>query len=215
MTGYVKSGVRLPVLVVLLLAGCVAPKPSMPEEPSSPPELSSRPEQPSPPEPPSPKPSSKGGKPHLPHAVLADNGDGRRLHLHIAPLVEGGRFTSGFGWRQHPMGGGAAHHRGLDIAAPSGTPVRAAASGMIVAFGRRGAFGRMVRIRHAGELETVYAHLSRYAEHLEVGRRVRQDEVIGYVGSSGRSSGPHLHFEIRRGGRALDPLALPLLPHGS
>lgn len=150
----------------------------------------------------------RGSDARLPHAVLADGGNGRNLHLHVAPLVEGGRFTSGFGWRQGSVGGGA-YHRGLDIAASAGAPVRAAASGQVVEFGRRGSFGRMVRIRHSINIETIYAHLSRYAQHLEVGRQVRQDEVIGYVGSSGRATGPHLHFEVRRNGWALDPLALP------
>jgi murein DD-endopeptidase MepM/ murein hydrolase activator NlpD len=158
--------------------------------------------------------SSTTNDPHLPHAVLADAGAGRQLHLHVAPVVEGGRFVSGFGWRRHPLGGGGAYHRGLDIAARSGTPVRAAASGVVVEVGRRGAFGRMVRIRHSVGLETLYAHLSRYAGHLASGRKVRQDEVIGYVGASGRASGPHLHFEVRRNGVALDPLSLSPLPHG-
>lgn len=213
-TSHVKSGALLLVLAILLLAGCTAPLPSRPKAPASPPALSSRPEPPSPPGPPLPKPSSTVGSSHLPHAVLADDGANGRLHLHVAPLVDGGRFTSGFGWRQHPMGGGGAHHRGLDIAAPSGTPVRAAASGTIVAVGRRGGLGRVIRIRHSAALETLYAHLSRYGGDIEVGGRVRQDEVIGYVGSSGRTSGPHLHFEVHRNGRPLDPLALPALAHG-
>lgn len=190
MTACARSRARLPALLIsvvgslFLLTGCAAPALPLPTS------------------------SSPAGDPRLPHAVLADDGAGHRLHLHVAPVVEGGEFISGFGWRRHPLGGGGAHHRGLDIAAPAGTPVRAAASGRIVELGRRGAFGRMVRIRHSVAFETVYAHLSGYARHLEIGRQVRQDEVIGFVGSSGRSSGPHLHFELRRNGRALDPLAL-------
>ena len=202
MTGYARSGGRWPALLIcmvssiFLLAGCAAPAlPLPPERPLS-------------------TSSSTASGPSLPHAVLADDGAGRQLHLHVAPMVKGGRFVSGFGWRRHPLGGGGAYHRGLDVAARSGTPVRAAASGEVVDVGRRGAFGRMVRIRHSVDLETLYAHLSRYAGYLAIGRKVRQDEVIGYVGASGRASGPHLHFELRRNGRALDPLALPPLPHG-
>jgi murein DD-endopeptidase MepM/ murein hydrolase activator NlpD len=193
----------LPALLIYMvssiysLAGCVAPQLPSPMSFST-----------------APMSSSTASDSRLPHAVLADDGAGRQLHLHVAPVVEGGRFVSGIGWRRHPLGGGGAYHRGLDVAAPSGTLVRAAASGEVVDVGRRGAFGRMVRIRHSVDLETLYAHLSRYAGYLAIGRKVRQDEVIGYVGASGRASGPHLHFEVRRNGVALDPLSLPPLPHG-
>jgi murein DD-endopeptidase MepM/ murein hydrolase activator NlpD len=174
---------------IVLLAGCAGPAPTVPTS--------------------SPTASSL----YLPHAVLADAGAGRELRLHVASVVDGGRFMSGFGWRNH-AGGGGANHSGIDISAPPGTPIRAAAAGEVVEVGHQGAFGRMVRIRHSAELETLYAHLSSYARDLEIGRRVRQDEVIGYVGSSGRASGPHLHFEVHRNGRAIDPLALPALPRG-
>jgi murein DD-endopeptidase MepM/ murein hydrolase activator NlpD len=105
-----------------------------------------------------------------------------------------------------PMGGGGSRmHHGIDLAAPVGTPVRAAGEGVVISVGPRGAYGHYVRIRHDDDYETAYAHLDRYADRLERGLRVRQGEVIGYVGSSGRSTGPHLHYEILVGGTQVDP----------
>ena len=117
---------------------------------------------------------------------------------------------SGFGLREHPVLGGPRPHRGVDLPAPSGTPVRAAADGTIRFHGRNGSYGRFIRLDHGFGLETAYGHLRGYARDLHRGTRVRRGEVIGYVGSSGRSSGPHLHYEVRRNGRAVDPL--PFLP---
>jgi murein DD-endopeptidase MepM/ murein hydrolase activator NlpD len=151
----------------------------------------------------------------LPHAVLVDDGEGRSVHLHVAAVVDRGSLSSGFGWRRNRMGGGRAFHEGIDIAAPKGARVRAAAGGHVAEMGWRGAYGRAVRIRHSDHLETLYAHLSAFADHLEGGRRVRQDEVIGYVGATGCATAPHLHYEIRRHGKPLDPLALPRAGRGS
>ena len=150
----------------------------------------------------------------LPHAVRVELDDGKRLHLHIAELVDGGRFTNGFGRNRRAMGGTSVHHTGIDIAAPSGTPIRASGEGRVVQVGRFGGYGRFVRIRHGGNVETTYGHLSRYADVLKVGQKVRQGQVIGYVGRSGRTTGPHLHFEIRRDGKPVDPLALPKATRG-
>jgi murein DD-endopeptidase MepM/ murein hydrolase activator NlpD len=154
-----------------------------------------------------PRPAAEARQ--MPHAVLLRDGKGRKRHLHVAPVVDGGKLVSGFGLRRHPMGGGGAHHDGIDIAAPRGARVRAAASGYVVEMGWRGRYGRFIRIRHSDRIETAYAHLRRFARSLRVGRRVEQDAVIGYVGTTGRSTGPHLHFEIRRRDRPVDPLALP------
>ena len=131
--------------------------------------------------------------------------------LHVRQVVEGGTVVSGYGRRTHPMGGGRGQHEGIDIASPKGTPVRAAAAGDVVEIGRRGPYGRMVRIHHADRMETAYAHLSRFANRLKVGQQVKQGDVIGYVGSSGRSSGPHLHYEVRRNGKPTDPLRVAAL----
>ena len=101
-------------------------------------------------------------------------------------------------------------HRGVDFAAPYGTPVYAAGNGTVAAVGRKGAYGRYIRIRHNGRYSTAYGHLRRYARGMRPGKRVRQGEVIGYVGSSGRSTGPHLHYEVIVGGRQVNPLRLRL-----
>jgi murein DD-endopeptidase MepM/ murein hydrolase activator NlpD len=125
--------------------------------------------------------------------------------------LDGARLTSGFGPRRHPVLGFSRRHEGLDFAAPTGTPVYAAADGVVTAARTERGYGRTVRLRHAGGTETVYAHLSRIARETRPGTRVRQGQVIGAVGSTGMSTGPHLHYEIRIAGRAEDPsrVALP------
>jgi len=146
----------------------------------------------------------------LPPSVTVDDGKGSRLELNLAGMVEGGALVSGFGWRrQHPMGGGGASHAGIDIKAPRGTPVRAAAAGVVVEIAWGADFGRFVRLRHGERLETVYAHLTRVVKPLKVGDVVTADDIIGHVGSTGRSTGPHLHFEVRRNGTPIDPLGRP------
>jgi murein DD-endopeptidase MepM/ murein hydrolase activator NlpD len=119
--------------------------------------------------------------------------------------VDGARLSSGFGMRRHPVLGYTAMHRGVDFAAPTGTPVYAAGDGTIEDMGVRGAYGNYVRIRHGRDTATAYAHLSRFATGLRPGQKVRQGQVIGQVGSTGRSTGPHLHFEILRGGTQVNP----------
>lgn len=114
-----------------------------------------------------------------------------------------GRVTSGFGWRIHPITSLEEFHQGIDVAAPEGTPILAAASGTISSQGWCGNYGRLVTIDHGDSVETRYGHLSGYA--LEKGREVSAGQVIGYVGTSGLSTGPHLHFEIRIGGEPSDP----------
>ncbi|MCZ7686391.1 MAG: M23 family metallopeptidase [Sandaracinaceae bacterium] len=109
--------------------------------------------------------------------------------------------------RRHPILRRIMPHNGVDYAAPTGTPVWAAAEGEVTFVGPRGANGNLVSIRHENGYETHYAHLSRFAAGLAQGQRVRQRQPIGYVGSTGRSTGPHLHFGLRRNGRFIDPQA--------
>jgi murein DD-endopeptidase MepM/ murein hydrolase activator NlpD len=109
--------------------------------------------------------------------------------------------------RRHPILRRIVPHNGVDYAAPTGTPVWAAAEGVVTFVGPRGANGNLVSINHENGYETHYAHLSRFAPGLAAGARVRQREVIGFVGSTGRSTGPHLHFGLRRNGRFVDPQA--------
>lgn len=118
--------------------------------------------------------------------------------------VNGARMTSGFGMRIHPVRGGRRMHKGVDLAAPTGTPVYATADG-IVGLARWGrGYGLYIKIDHGAELETRYAHLSRLA--VAAGDRVEKGEVIGYVGSTGWSTGPHLHYEVRVDGVAVNPI---------
>lgn len=124
--------------------------------------------------------------------------------------VEGARISSGFGQRRHPISGYTRMHRGTDFAAPSGTPIYAAGDGVVEAAGWNGGYGRYIRIRHNGRYSTAYAHLSRIDSRVSAGARVSQRQIIGYVGSSGRSTGPHLHYEVLVDGDQVNPLSIDL-----
>ena len=132
-----------------------------------------------------------------------------RQALVLTP-IDGARISSGFGRRRHPILGYTKMHRGTDFAAPSGTPVYAAGRGVVETAGRNGAYGRYIRIRHNATYKTAYAHLKGYARGIKRGKRLEQGQVIGYVGSSGRSTGPHLHYEILRNGKQINPKRLNL-----
>lgn len=121
-----------------------------------------------------------------------------------------GRITSRFGWRNISVGGNR-NHSGIDVAGATGTPVQAARAGTVSRTGWVGAYGYAVYLDHGAGMETRYAHFS--AIHVTPGQTVRQGEVLGAVGSSGAATGPHLHFEIRQDGVALDPE--PLLTAGA
>ena len=138
-----------------------------------------------------------------------EHGENVRKSLMLTP-IDGARLTSRFGLRRHPISGYTKHHKGIDFGAPSGTPIYAAGDGVVERASRFGAYGRYVRIRHSNLYKTAYAHLSAYAEGIFPGKRVRQGETIGYVGSSGRSTGPHLHYEVIYNGRQVNPLSVEL-----
>lgn len=122
--------------------------------------------------------------------------------------INGARLSSGFGMRRHPILGYSRMHRGTDFAAPTGTPILAAGDGTVVRAGPFSSYGNYVRIRHANGYETAYAHMSRFARGVRAGTRVRQGQVIGYVGTTGRSTGPHLHYEVLRRGAQVNPISL-------
>ncbi len=124
--------------------------------------------------------------------------------------VDGARLSSRYGRRRHPILGYTKMHRGIDFAAPRGTPIMAAGDGMVESAGWNGGYGRYIRIRHNSEFKTAYAHMTRIAKGMRRGKRVKQGQVIGYVGSTGRSTGPHLHYEVIRQGRQINPLGLKL-----
>jgi murein DD-endopeptidase MepM/ murein hydrolase activator NlpD len=135
--------------------------------------------------------------------------------LLLKPL-DGGRLTSGYGVRYNPISKRRQTHLGIDWAAPRGSPVRAAGNGVVITAGWLGGYGRYVRIDHGGSVATAYAHLDRYAPSLTVGRPVHQGDAIGQVGSSGRATGAHLHYEVLVDGRQIDPLAFApaVIAHG-
>jgi murein DD-endopeptidase MepM/ murein hydrolase activator NlpD len=118
------------------------------------------------------------------------------------------RLASAFGNRFHPVLGFVRPHNGIDWAGPIGTPILAAGNGIIEEAGRKGEFGNYVRIRHPNGYQTAYAHMSRFAPPTEAGARVRQGDVIGYIGITGLTSGPHLHFEVLVNKRPVDPLSI-------
>ena len=140
--------------------------------------------------------------------VVAE-GESVRKALMRTP-IDGARLSSRFGKRKHPILGYTRLHAGADFAAPSGTPIYAAGNGVIEAIGRNGGYGNYIRLRHNGTYHTAYAHLKGYARGLKKGTRVRQGQVIGYVGSTGRSTGPHLHYEVHRNRKQINPLTLKL-----
>ena len=117
--------------------------------------------------------------------------------------VETVALTSAYGVRTHPVLGGRRQHNGVDLAAPNGTPVYATADGFIGKAQYWGSYGNYVQIEHGADLETRYGHLSSYT--VQTGDTVRKGDLIGYVGSTGRSTGPHLHYEVRVAGLAVDP----------
>ena len=124
--------------------------------------------------------------------------------------INGARLSSGYGNRKHPVLGYSKMHRGADFAAPSGTPIMAAGSGVIEYAGWNGSYGRYIRIRHNSTYKTAYAHLSRITKGMSPGTRVSQGQIIGRVGSTGRSTGPHLHYEIIVSGRKVNPMTVRL-----
>ena len=122
--------------------------------------------------------------------------------------VDGARLSSRYGKRKHPVLGYTKMHRGVDFAAPTGTPIYAAGDGTVEAAGTNGGYGKYIRIRHNATYKTAYAHLSRIK--VKKGKRVRQGQVIGHVGSTGRSTGPHLHYEVHLNGKQTNPLSVKL-----
>ncbi|PHS27894.1 MAG: peptidase M23 [Robiginitomaculum sp.] len=122
--------------------------------------------------------------------------------------VKGARISSGFGRRMHPVLGYTRKHKGTDFAAVRGTPIMAAGNGVIERASRYGSFGNYVRIRHSNGYKTAYAHMSKYGRGIKKGRRVSQGQIIGYVGATGRVTGAHLHYEVLKNGRQVNPMTV-------
>lgn len=131
----------------------------------------------------------------------------------IRKPIKDGTFRSGFGKRRHPILGYQRMHYGVDWAAPTGTPIMAAGSGTVIVAEWKSTYGRHVRIRHANGYETSYSHMSGFGENIQPGAKVHQGQVIGYVGSTGMSTGPHLHYEVTVNDNHVDPMRIRL-PRG-
>lgn len=126
--------------------------------------------------------------------------------------VNGAHITSKFGFRMHPLLGFSRMHQGIDFGAPAGTPILASGSGVIEEMGPKGGYGKYMKVRHNGDYASAYAHISRFASGMRPGRKVKQGEVIAYVGSTGLATGPHLHYEIIFKGEKVNPLSVKSTP---
>ena len=138
-----------------------------------------------------------------------ENGKSSKRTIMKTP-INGARLSSRYGNRKHPILGYTKMHRGLDFAAPSGTPVFAAGDGIIEKAGWYGSYGKYIKIRHTGTYKTAYAHLSGFHKNVRIGKRVLQGKIIGYVGTTGRSTGPHLHYEVIKNNIQVNPLKIKL-----
>ena len=139
------------------------------------------------------------------------NRDGKNVKKSILKTpLDGARISSNFGMRKHPISGYNKMHKGVDFAAPTGTPIYAGGNWIVEFIGNNWGYGKYIRIRHNNEYKTAYAHLSRYEKGISKGVRVNQGETIGYVGSTGNSTGPHLHYEILYQNKHINPLKLKL-----
>jgi murein DD-endopeptidase MepM/ murein hydrolase activator NlpD len=128
--------------------------------------------------------------------------------------VDGARITSTFGMRKHPILGYTRAHQGIDFGAGEGTPILAAGDGVVLEAGRKGGYGNWLRIHHTGAWDTGYGHISRFAKGIRPGVRVRQGQVVAYVGATGLATGPHLHYEIWEHGQRVNPLSAKV-PQGT
>tara|TARA_B110001452_G_scaffold231131_1_gene207837 strand:- start:205 stop:855 length:651 start_codon:yes stop_codon:yes gene_type:complete len=124
--------------------------------------------------------------------------------------INGARLSSSFGMRKHPIDGFNKMHRGTDFAAPMGTPIMASGSGVIKRARWCGGGGNCIKIKHNSTYETIYAHLKSFARGISEGKRVKQGQIIGYVGSTGKSTGPHLHYEVVVNGKKVNSQTLKL-----
>ena len=143
------------------------------------------------------------------HGYYRTNGKSIEKALMKTP-INGARLSSTFGMRKHPILGYNKMHRGTDFAAPTGTSIMASGSGIIEQVGWNGAYGKYIRIKHNSKYKTAYAHLNGYARGIKKGAKVRQGQIIGYVGSTGRSTGPHLHYEVLVNGKRMNSQRLKL-----
>lgn len=149
---------------------------------------------------------------------FGEDGNGRYYDEHGQPLkkgfetqpVPGSRISSPFGIRVHPILGYLRMHTGIDYAAPAGTPIHAPSDGIVEFRGPKGGYGNTVILRHSNSMQTLYGHMSAFSSNAAPGQRVRAGDVIGFIGSTGRSTGPHLHYEVRLNGVPVNPAGVAL-----
>ena len=138
-----------------------------------------------------------------------ENGKSIKKTLMKTP-INGARLSSSYGMRKHPIDGFNKMHRGTDFAAPMGTPIMASGDGIVVKAGWCGGGGNCIKIKHNTVYQTVYAHMSKFATNIKSGTKVKQSQIIGYVGSTGKSTGPHLHYEVIENGKRINSQTLKL-----
>ena len=139
------------------------------------------------------------------------NKDGKNIKKFLLKTpIDGAKLSSSFGMRKHPILGYNKLHKGVDFAAPKGTPVLAGGNGVIDYVGNNGGYGKYIRIRHNNEYKTAYAHLSSFKKGISKGKRINQGEIIGYVGNTGNSTGDHLHYEIIFRNKQINPMKMKL-----
>tara|TARA_Y100000748_G_scaffold247068_1_gene211643 strand:- start:901 stop:1485 length:585 start_codon:yes stop_codon:yes gene_type:complete len=139
------------------------------------------------------------------------NEDGKSVEKALMKTpINGARLSSSFGMRKHPILGFNKMHKGTDFAAPMGTPIMASGSGTIVLAKWCGGGGNCIKIKHNSTFQTIYAHMKNFAKGMKPGKKVRQGEIIGYVGSTGMSTGPHLHYEVVVNGKKVNSQTLKL-----
>ena len=141
--------------------------------------------------------------------IFDENGKSMRKTLMKTP-INGARLSSSFGKRKHPILGYTKMHLGTDFAAPTGTPIMASGDGIITKAKWCGGGGNCVKIKHNSTYQTVYAHMSKFARGIKIGSRVKQGQIIGFVGSTGKSTGPHLHYEVIVNGKKVNSQKLKL-----
>lgn len=139
-----------------------------------------------------------------------ENGQALKKGFDGQPIENFSRISSPYGIRKHPVLGGIRMHTGIDYAAPTGTKILAPSDGIVSFSGWKGGYGNTIMLTHANGMETLYGHMSAFIGGLTVGTRVKAGDVIGLVGSTGRSTGPHLHYEVRIGGQHVNPAAIAL-----
>ncbi|WP_017443023.1 M23 family metallopeptidase [Rickettsia gravesii] len=145
------------------------------------------------------------------HAFFSEDGKSVKRSLLKTPLKVI-KVSSHYGNRKHPILGYTKMHKGVDFAAPTGTPIYSAGNGVITEIGWKSGYGKFIQVKHSGTLSTAYAHVSNFAKNLKVGSIVKQGQIIAYVGSTGRATAPHLHYEVKIDGKHVNPMLVKTTP---